>query len=208
MRINELFYNLILNNKRINLNDERQQDLKQDVADVFVTIDAINHLDRLDDVLGKYQVQEYQIHDVFASLIFPKAVTFMPGPGMKDYRDRDYRFCSEKISLGGESYTPTVLTPGAFKEALLNCLSVMKVVPQDTSFKAVSRVEIVIGASQERFAVKKAGEWVTKAEVQNDFPIPITEDYFQKRVALNAMDDEYLREWLLYSIINKLNVRS
>lgn len=207
MRVNELFYNLIWNNKRINLNDERQADLKQDVADVFATIDAINQLDRLEDVLGKYQVDSYQILDAMASFIFPKAVTMMPGPGMKDFRDRGYRFCTDEVLLEGESYTPQVLTPGAFKEAILNCLSVMKKVPQDTEFKAVNRTEIVIGASQERFAVQKNGEWVTKAEVQSDFPIPITLDYFQKRVALNAMDDEYLNEWLLYSIINKLLVR-
>lgn len=188
-------FNRILNqNIRVRVNDTDL--MYKSIVDLFTTIDAINALSRGEMTLSNnYMITQYEIHKQLESFIYPDSVVIVSGISNADYLDRDGEFYKFSDDSSGN-----VLTPAEFRETQVYLLSLMKVYAKDDDFAQVSRSEKILSeVDASHFSVQG------KVPCENSlWPIPITINIKKQKYLNVAIDDEFIKEWLLESFFNKV----
>lgn len=197
MRCSTIFTDLVSRNAKVKLANDA--DLKKTINDFWFTLDSINGRERDTLVLSNgYRVEDYEILKNFESMVFPGAVTVNPGAKYTDYLDRSYKFCEEQADA-------KMLSPNAFKEAIIYILSVMRVTVNENDFVALKADERTISTSEAEFYMYKES---TTVGVLSQFPIPVILDFVTRRYLMMPVDDEFIKEWMKANVFNKFLVKS
>lgn len=206
MRLYNFVADKFIRDAKKGMKDAAEQYYRQVMADFLHTVDEINQLDRFTDSFNRYRLNEYRIHTIFKTLIFPKSVTVLPGNQCIDYRSRAYRFCDSSILIGKDNYEPRVLSPGEFDDAFITMVQLLKVYPTDTDFIPINR-EAITFSGIDRFAFMRDDVWQTAGMVTADFPIPVELDFVRPNAPMSELDEEFMQEFVALSIFNRLQTR-
>lgn len=207
MRTSNLFAAKLLRNKRIKIDKVQEVELRKTNADFWFTTDTINGRQRRETVLSNgYSVGDYEIIDELKPLVFPSEITILPGVRYEDYLNREYKLyeADPELKEGDADYSPKLLKPEEYKEALIYLVSVMKVTLKSESFKAISTDEATL-ASGKFYQVDGYTDSTVDVSV---FPIPVKVQVLTKRNNLMAVDEDYISEWLTNNVFSKLLTKS
>lgn len=201
MRVSQIFMQLLIKNKKVKVNKE---DIQESVDNFWYTFDVLNHTERFQTVLENgYSIADYEIHQVLSGMVFPSAVTVVPGNKYVDYLSRKYSYATD-MDVVCEDVDYRLLSPQEFKDEFIYLMSLMKVTLNDDDFKNVNKSEIVF-ASADFFQFNGK---TSAIEVTQQFPIPVTLGIVRSRYDNVVIDDEWISEYLTEYVFNKLLVRS
>lgn len=202
MRASNSFIELCLQQKRIKITTEMEMDYRRANANFWYTFDQLNRRQRLTSVLPNgYDVKEYKIPKYFQGMMFPSEVTILPGMKYQDYLDRNYSLygSDEKLS----DYQPTLLTPNQFMDEIIFIVGLMKVTLQNDVF-------IEFDSEPKTMATGNVYQYDNRTDVVDIgtvFPVPVTVNVAMPRNCSIAIDDEYVKDWLIFNFTSKVLTR-